>query len=307
MATIDGPLANDVVSYTYDELGRPLSRNIAGQTTSVLYDVLDRVTTQTCSSSFRTCKRGCRPVENTVNAGTELPRGTMRIGRLDVERWRDDRLWLGTDPLYATGVVLVSLSHIADDRIYEEARLVSQIPAEAHFRPIDIIMDAQQAKAGYAMLIPAKVKSLKDGTSTENVLTIARELARTVLVLHRAGLAYRNFGSSAFLASGEHVVPCDFSRATRLEEGPDYLLVGSPVFDQGIAAPLRQVMPFDPPEVSRESYDGVRADIYGLGMLMAELDPDRSRFGRLIDWMTAREPMSRPNSVAIVVAELERA
>jgi RHS repeat-associated protein len=45
LATIDGPLANDLVSYTYDEVGRALSRSINGAETSVTYDALGRITT----------------------------------------------------------------------------------------------------------------------------------------------------------------------------------------------------------------------------------------------------------------------
>jgi RHS repeat-associated protein len=45
LASIDGPLSNDLVTYTYDELGRVLSRAIGGTTTSVTYDPLGRIST----------------------------------------------------------------------------------------------------------------------------------------------------------------------------------------------------------------------------------------------------------------------
>ena len=46
LASIDGPLANDTITYTYDELGRTLGRAINGNAnaSSVVYDALGRVT-----------------------------------------------------------------------------------------------------------------------------------------------------------------------------------------------------------------------------------------------------------------------
>jgi RHS repeat-associated protein len=42
-ATIDGPLANDTVSYTYDDLGRQKTRSLNGVTTTWNFDTLGRV------------------------------------------------------------------------------------------------------------------------------------------------------------------------------------------------------------------------------------------------------------------------
>jgi RHS repeat-associated protein len=46
LASVDGPLANDTVSYTYDELGRVVSRTLNGNTSTWAYDALGRLTTQ---------------------------------------------------------------------------------------------------------------------------------------------------------------------------------------------------------------------------------------------------------------------
>jgi RHS repeat-associated protein len=46
LATVDGPLANDTVSYAYDELGRTVSRGLSGFASTYAYDVLGRITTQ---------------------------------------------------------------------------------------------------------------------------------------------------------------------------------------------------------------------------------------------------------------------
>jgi RHS repeat-associated protein len=43
LESVDGPLSNDVISYTYDELGRSLSRSINSVSASQTYDVLGRV------------------------------------------------------------------------------------------------------------------------------------------------------------------------------------------------------------------------------------------------------------------------
>jgi RHS repeat-associated protein len=45
LASVDGPLANDTVSYTYDELGRVATRGLAGFATTFSYDALGRLTT----------------------------------------------------------------------------------------------------------------------------------------------------------------------------------------------------------------------------------------------------------------------
>lgn len=49
VATVDGPLTNDTIAYTYDELGRVVTRSINGaaNTTTQGYDALGRVTTET--------------------------------------------------------------------------------------------------------------------------------------------------------------------------------------------------------------------------------------------------------------------
>jgi RHS repeat-associated protein len=45
-ATVDGPLTNDIVSYTYDELGRQKTRTLNGVTTTWNFDTLGRVQTE---------------------------------------------------------------------------------------------------------------------------------------------------------------------------------------------------------------------------------------------------------------------
>lgn len=43
VAAVDGPAANDTIAFTYDELGRSLSRTIGSASSSVVYDALGRV------------------------------------------------------------------------------------------------------------------------------------------------------------------------------------------------------------------------------------------------------------------------
>jgi RHS repeat-associated protein len=47
LASVDGPLANDTISYTYDELGRVVQRSINGVALSRSYDALGRLTGET--------------------------------------------------------------------------------------------------------------------------------------------------------------------------------------------------------------------------------------------------------------------
>ena len=47
LASMDGPLSNDTVSYGYDELGRVVSRTLNGVTTTWLYDLEGRLQSQT--------------------------------------------------------------------------------------------------------------------------------------------------------------------------------------------------------------------------------------------------------------------
>ncbi len=44
LASVDGPLSNDVIAYTYDSLGREKTRSINGVGSSVVYDAMGRVT-----------------------------------------------------------------------------------------------------------------------------------------------------------------------------------------------------------------------------------------------------------------------
>lgn len=46
LASIDGPLSNDLIAYTYDSLGRVSSRSINGITSSVTYDDLGRIVSE---------------------------------------------------------------------------------------------------------------------------------------------------------------------------------------------------------------------------------------------------------------------
>jgi len=47
VASVDGPLTDDTIAYTYDELGRVLSRAINGVAASQAYDALGQVTSRT--------------------------------------------------------------------------------------------------------------------------------------------------------------------------------------------------------------------------------------------------------------------
>jgi YD repeat-containing protein len=46
VATVDGPLDNDTITYQYDELGRVVSRTLGGVARTEQYDALGRVTTE---------------------------------------------------------------------------------------------------------------------------------------------------------------------------------------------------------------------------------------------------------------------
>lgn len=47
VASVDGPLTDDTITYTYDELGRVTSRAINGVAASQTYDALGRTTAET--------------------------------------------------------------------------------------------------------------------------------------------------------------------------------------------------------------------------------------------------------------------
>ncbi len=46
LATVDGPLSNDLVDYSYDSTGRIIGRNINGVSATFVYDKMNRVTTE---------------------------------------------------------------------------------------------------------------------------------------------------------------------------------------------------------------------------------------------------------------------
>jgi YD repeat-containing protein len=59
LASVDGSLPNDTITYSYDELGRVVSRMINGVGSTVTYDALARVIAETNVLGSFTCLRWC--------------------------------------------------------------------------------------------------------------------------------------------------------------------------------------------------------------------------------------------------------
>lgn len=226
----------------------------------------------------------------------------MRIGRFDIEPFQGQEFWLGRDSLFESNLVLVKMSTLTDPYVYSEARLISQIGSEAPFKLGDIFLDDAQRRAGYVLVLPGPVETLEQALSAQEVIEIAKRLGRGLLTLHRAHIAYRNFGRTSFLVSTDHAIPHDFSRAARIrqEDGSVCAVQRS----EEIAEQNRAPADYDPPEAKLDRYDGVKGDIYGLGVLFREIGLGQVGYGWLIDQMMLPQPEKRPASVDAVLTKL---
>lgn len=126
------------------------------------------------------------------------------------------------------------------------------------------------------------------GPAPGEPLEVLSRSAVALASLHDAGVAYRpSHPMSLGLTRGDATLLYDFSRAVRF--GPDRMV-----------DPPRVSSALDPPESKEEPYDGVRADIFSVGMWCRELCVKRaglSRVAELLDRMTADSPRERPSSM----------
>jgi len=124
-------------------------------------------------------------------------------------------------------------------------------------------------------------------------LTLVRQIAEGLSYLHHQGLACRGLSSDSIaLAGSGHPVLFDLWWAAGL--GADRIVPS--------VLRHRQRRPCDPPEANKE-YDGVRGDVYALGVLATDIGvPDR--YHALVRRMTHTSAAERPSSMDAVLREL---
>lgn len=225
---------------------------------------------------------------------------SMKVGQLEIEPL-GERLWLGTSALFSNPVI-VNMSRGTDHgRIYSEARLLGDV-AGAPFKLVDIFMDESRGLAGYAVLLPGPVTNPADPGVRGDPSAVARRLARALLPLHQSGIAYRRFTANAFIQAGDHAVPCDFSRATRVDGRNG--LVRTVICDDEIAEPERVLAEYDPPEAQMDWYGGITADVFGLGHLLRTIGLASAGYENLVSRMVELDPGKRLSSIEAVLHQL---
>ncbi len=222
-----------------------------------------------------------------------------RIGQYEIEPLNGDRLWIGRSPLFSDPIV-AKVAPAADDSIYHEARLISEVVPSAGFKLIDIFLDEKRGRAGYVLLVPGTPVPFVEAARGRTLAQALRCVGAALRDVHASGIAYRSFRASSFLISGEHGIPCDFSRSARMrrEDGCVPAIPNTETLPEA----RRVLAAFDPPEARDGWYDGVKGDIYGLGCLMKEVGVNRTSksIAALIEQMLDQAPGSRPPLDAVL-------
>lgn len=172
-------------------------------------------------------------------------------------------------------------------RLTWHARLMHQLQSPYIPHLADLGLDGALWYVSFRINPPLRVLPLPEGDG----LAIVRQVAEGLAYLHEQGLAHRGLSPSAIAVNGIGVaVLFDLWWMGRLGE------------DRKVRSVIgrRPRTPYDAPEASEQEFDGVRADIYGLGMLARELLPAGSHTA-LVKEMTHESPAGRPSSLAAVL------
>lgn len=186
-------------------------------------------------------------------------------------------------------------------RFTHEARLLAEIVGSRSVLEIlELGMDGDREY--YALQAPGPLAALDARLiGTDRAMPLVGNLARALSELHDVGIAYRDLRPiTVALASLDEPLLYDFFCAGRLGAGRSVQTVRW----------LRGPTVYDAPETHDEEYDGVRADIFSLGVLGRELCGPHATPSpgvvSLLARMTEREPGRRPACLAEVIETLER-
>lgn len=213
-----------------------------------------------------------------------------------------ERFWIGRQvgaPSDARPVIVkVFPTRTQGLRAAREAHLILQLPPEAGLSLVEAGEEAALGLDYYVMLaqglpalhppVPLAGRSLNDATV---------RMAARLMALHSIGIAYRTFGRHSFLFTNGVPIPFDFSRAHKMD---DRGRVPSPSRDHSLLEHDRRSCEFDAPETVDDFYDAVRADTYGLGVLLRQIGADRLEHGDIVGAMVAETPELRPDLASIV-------
>lgn len=226
----------------------------------------------------------------------------MLIHGYDLEPLGGRRFWVGRragDPAQGEGpTVIVKLA--PDDplsvaRLLEEQRLLKDVPQAIGLSVINFGFDESVGAWYYVLLSPQPIGTCAiSDIPPESLVPKAAQLARGLAMLHSVGIAYRGFRPAPILLSAGMPLLFDFSRAERMGVDLPPGLVRAMSNDALLLAEDRAPGDFDPPEAAMGPHDGRKADVYSLGVFLRHMGLDTVEQRRLIQDLTASEPLARP-------------
>lgn len=223
----------------------------------------------------------------------------MRIGR-----YEDVVPFFGRENFFqSSDRVLIRLSPGTPDTgvppaLLWEVRLLRTIESPYVPRPVDLGYDSSLKSYFHILMSPGPLSGLVlAGAPQRDCIQLLISIAKALKSLHDTGVAYRNFHPKAFaLTSGTEPLLYDFETAARFDPSR-------------MVSPRKRRTKYDPPESVQAEYDGVRSDIFGLGMFIREASPQAGLSQEPVDevvrQMTAPEPRDRPSSMARVIEMFE--
>lgn len=171
--------------------------------------------------------------------------------------------------------------------LQREIEILLSLTSSFFPKPIEAGLDDASGILYYSMNIPESLHPLQFESSNPETTELFANLVRALGKLHDARVSYRNVKpDAAALTQMNQPFYFDFSLAVPFLESRMVRTLGR----RGI---------YDAPECVEMEYDGVRADIYGLGTLAKKQlpHPTSQKLRQVIEWMTAVEPRDRPSSM----------
>ncbi len=221
----------------------------------------------------------------------------MRLGKYD-----GLKRFLGRQDYYVyDDYTIVRLNGRDDDASFRgtvEVKKLLHLHKELDFVPSPYDLGFDERYGDFYVL---KVDDVLDSDDLFHHISVegprmAKELVRCLADLHARGFVYRNVRPDAIgLTRSKELVLFDFSLSQRFG-------------DDRMVKALRKRTRYDAHETQENEYDGVRADIYSVGMLLKDkclsLLVDE-RVANLVQVLVSPEPRHRPSSMERTLSLIE--
>jgi hypothetical protein len=232
-------------------------------------------------------------------AGTTVCDGRYRLDEV-VGRGGMAIVWRATDlQLERTVAIKIISDVLADDprfvaRFEREARLAAALNHPNLVKLFDFSVDQERPLLVMEFIGGGTLAGRRDEALDLDAL--ARDLLDAVAHIHAAGILHRDIKPANVLLDGAGSARLTDFGIARSEETSGLTQTGQ------VLGTLRYIAP----EVAAGEPATVRSDLYGLGVLLGELNGQRSEaLERLLPRLTDGDPASRPGSAGDALAELD--